>query len=151
MKKEDKLRIEFFLHAHARACVWTWRGRAVKANMAAAESERLPDEQIIGQMSYVPPPRVLPGTPSNSALSALRDRILLFAATDTTSHMMAQVLQLLSEHPDVQDKVRQEILASRSGQDIAYDQLSALPLLDAVCKETLRLYVAPLLPPSVSD
>ena len=117
--------------------------------MAAAESERLPGEQIIGQMSYVLPPRVLPGTLSNSALSVPRDRILLFAATDTTSHMMAQVLQLLAEHPDVQDKVRQEILASRSGQDIAYDQLSALPLLDAVCKETLRLYV-PLSPPSVS-
>lgn len=67
--------------------------------------------------------------------------ILLFAATDTTSHLMAQVLQLLSEHPDAQEKVRREILASRSGQDIAYDQLSALPYLDAVCKETLRLYV----------
>ena len=52
---------------------------------------------------------------------------------------MAQVLQLLSERPDWQEKVRQEILAARGGQDVAYDQLHALPLLDAVCKETLRL------------
>lgn len=65
--------------------------------------------------------------------------LLLFAATDTTSHLMAQVLQLLAEHPDIQDKVRAEILASRGGQDISYDQLQALPYLDAVCKETLRL------------
>lgn len=53
--------------------------------------------------------------------------------------MMAQALQLLCEHPDIQEKVRQEILASRNGQHVAYDQLHALPLLDAVCKETLRL------------
>lgn len=53
--------------------------------------------------------------------------------------MMAQVLQLLAEHPDIQDKVRSEILASRDGQDVAYDQLQSLPYLDAVCKETLRL------------
>ncbi|KAI0716430.1 cytochrome P450 [Earliella scabrosa] len=89
----------------------------LKANMQANEAERLPDEQIIGQMS-----------------------ILLFAATDTTSHLMAQVLQLLCEHPDIQDKLRHEILASRNGQDIAYDQLNALPYLDAICKETLRLF-----------
>ena len=67
--------------------------------------------------------------------------ILLFAATDTTSHLMAQVVQLLAEHPDIQGKVREEILASRDGQDIAYDQLHALRYLDAVCKETLRLCV----------
>ena len=72
---------------------------------------------------------------------ALPASILLFAATDTTSHLMAQVLQLLCEHPDIQDKVRREILASRNGQDIAYDQLNALSYLDAICKETLRLYV----------
>ncbi|EJF57366.1 cytochrome P450 [Dichomitus squalens LYAD-421 SS1] len=92
-------------------------GILLKANMAAAAEERLPDEQIIGQMS-----------------------ILLFAATDTTSHLMAQVLQLLAEHPDVQQKVRAEIFVSGDGQDVAYDQLQALPYLDAVCKETLRLY-----------
>ena len=81
--------------------------------------------------------------PHDSEQICFANRILLFAATDTTSHMMAQVLQLLSEHPDAQHKVREEILASRGGQDIAYDQLHALPYLDAVCKETLRLYVPP--------
>ena len=54
--------------------------------------------------------------------------------------MMAQVLQLLAEHPEWQEKVRKEILTARNGQDITYDQLHELPLLDAICKETLRLY-----------
>ncbi|RPD55983.1 cytochrome P450 [Lentinus tigrinus ALCF2SS1-6] len=89
----------------------------LKANMTATAEDRLPDEQIKGQMN-----------------------IMLFAATDTTSHVMAQVIQLLCERPDIQEKVRLEILAARNGQDIAYDQLHALPLLDAVCKETLRLH-----------
>ena len=104
--------------------------------MAAAESERLPDDQIIGQMSCV--------TVFILALLILQSHmtcsILLFAATDTTSHMMAQVLQLLAEHPEWQEKVRKEILTARNGQDITYDQLHEMPLLDAICKETLRLY-----------
>ena len=106
----------------------------VKANMTASEEDRLPDEQIKGQMKCV-----CDHDPTLPVTDARYDSIMLFAATDTTSHMMAQVLQLLCEHPDVQEKVREEILASRNGQDIPYDQLHALPLLDAVCKETLRL------------
>ncbi|KAI0764581.1 cytochrome P450 [Trametes elegans] len=89
----------------------------LRANMTVDESERLPDEQIVGQINT-----------------------LLFAATDTTSHVMAQVLQLLAEHPDVQDKLRREIIAARDGHDIAYDKLHSLPYLEAVCKETLRMF-----------
>ena len=108
--------------------------------MQANEAERLPDEQIIGQMSYVLS-LLLVQHVDNQPGCSFSASILLFAATDTTSHLMAQVLQLLCEHPDIQDKLRHEILASRNGQDIAYDQLNALPYLDAICKETLRLYV----------
>ncbi|KAI0642567.1 cytochrome P450 [Trametes meyenii] len=85
----------------------------LQANMAADETERLPDEQIVGQINT-----------------------LLFAATDTTSHIMAQVLQLLAENPDAQDKVRREVLEAGGGHLISYDKLHSLPYLDAVCKET---------------
>ncbi|OJT08227.1 Cytochrome P450 94A1 [Trametes pubescens] len=88
----------------------------LKANMAVGEADRLPDEQIVGQINT-----------------------LLFAATDTTSHVMAQILQLLSEHPDAQEKVRREILEAGDGY-IAYEKLHSLPYLDAICKETLRMY-----------
>ncbi len=68
-------------------------------------------------------------------------RILVFAATDTTTSALVQTLQLLVTHPDIQDKVRQEIIKAAGGQDrdVPYDQLVDLPLLDAVCRETLRL------------
>ena len=65
--------------------------------------------------------------------------ILIFAATDTTSGALAQILQLLARYPDVQEKLRAEIVQAGEGQDIPYDELVDLPYLDAVCRETLRL------------
>ncbi len=53
------------------------------------------------------------------------------------------MLHLLAQHQDVQEQLRKEIVDARHGQDISYDQLLELPLLDAVCRETLRLYVTP--------
>ena len=66
---------------------------------------------------------------------------MLFGGTDTTSGAMARVLHLLAIHPEVQTKLREEIEAAHdyAGQDIPYDTLMALPYLDAVCRETLRV------------
>ena len=65
----------------------------------------------------------------------------MFAATDTTSNALARTLDLLVQHPDVQEKLRAELIeaSSAAGGDIPYDQLVDLPYLDAVCRETLRL------------
>ncbi|KAA1470689.1 cytochrome P450 [Dentipellis sp. KUC8613] len=69
-------------------------------------------------------------------------RTLLFAATDTSSSAILRTIQLLSEHADVQAALRDEITAAKEegGGEIAYDKLLALPWLDAVYRETLRLY-----------
>ncbi|KAJ3828317.1 cytochrome P450 [Lentinula raphanica] len=56
---------------------------------------------------------------------------------------MARLLHLLSRHPEVQDKLRQELVEARTqngGNDLTYKELTELPYLDAVCRETLRLY-----------
>ena len=67
---------------------------------------------------------------------------MTFAAMDTTSNMLSQILHLLAQRPDVQNRLRGEILEARSGgKDLSYDELNGLPFLDAVCRETLRLYV----------
>ncbi|KAG5635673.1 hypothetical protein H0H81_010450 [Sphagnurus paluster] len=67
---------------------------------------------------------------------------LTFAGTDTTSNALSRILQLLSTHPKVQDKLRSEVIQAINtyGDDILYDDLVKLPFLDAVCRETLRLY-----------
>lgn len=65
----------------------------------------------------------------------------MFAAMDTTSGALARILHLLAQHPDVQEKLRQEIIEARGEDgDIDYDQLVSLPYLEAVCRESLRVY-----------
>ncbi|TFK22383.1 cytochrome P450 [Coprinopsis marcescibilis] len=91
----------------------------MSANMNASEADRLPDSEVIGQMST-----------------------LTFAAMDTTSSALSRILWLLSKHPHVQEKLRQEICQVHAEHgDLGYDDLVALPYLDAVCRETLRLLV----------
>lgn len=40
----------------------------------------------------------------------------------------------------MQERLRQEVTAARKDGDIGYDILMGLPYLDAVCRETLRMY-----------
>ncbi|KAF9238637.1 cytochrome P450 [Melanogaster broomeanus] len=69
----------------------------LKANMAASEEDRLPDDELIGQMTTL--------------------------------------------HPDAQDRVREEFKQAKAEKgDLSYDDIVNLPFLDAVCRETLRLY-----------
>jgi cytochrome P450 len=61
---------------------------------------------------------------------------------DTTSSALSRTLHLLAEHPEEQETLRKEIInARKSGGDLSHDELLALPYLDAICKETLRLWV----------
>ncbi|RDX46458.1 cytochrome P450 [Lentinus brumalis] len=91
--------------------------RLVRANMEASGDEVMSEEEIVGQVST-----------------------LVFAATDTTSSAVARILHLLAEHHDVQEKLRREIVQARSDGDLTFDELFELPYLEAVCRETLRLY-----------
>ena len=59
---------------------------------------------------------------------------------DTTSNALSIILHQLAKHPEAQAKLRQEILDAQNGGDLSYDHLIDLPYLDAVCRETLRLY-----------
>ena len=68
----------------------------------------------------------------------IQTRTLTFAAMDTTSNALSRILSLLASHPEVQYRLRQEILdalaKNKVGQDLSYDDLTSLP-----CRETLRL------------
>lgn len=65
---------------------------------------------------------------------------LVFSAMDTTSSALSRIMLLLSLNPDVQDRLRQELVEARKeyGGDLDYDDLHALPYLEAICRETLR-------------
>ena len=69
------------------------------------------------------------------------DRLLVLAGVDTTTNGMTQLMLLLSEHPEIQEKMRLEIRQAQvqHGEDIPYDTLVTLPYMDAVCRESMRL------------
>ncbi|KAI9440829.1 cytochrome P450 [Lactarius indigo] len=68
--------------------------------------------------------------------------LLLFTATDTTSSALSRIIHLLALYPDVQDKLRKELkeACEENEEELTHDQLVSLPFLEAVCRETLRLY-----------
>jgi cytochrome P450 len=89
-------------------------------------------------MSCVP----LIAIPGSFVMFIFHMRTFTFAAMDTTSNALSRAMWLLASHPNAQEKVRQEILDAldrNEGKDFSYDQLVSLPMLDAVCRETLRL------------
>ncbi|KAG1839466.1 cytochrome P450 [Suillus tomentosus] len=66
-------------------------------------------------------------------------KVLLLAGYETTSISLTWALIELSRHPDIQTRLREELLAF--GPDPTYDQLKAnLPYLDAIVHEILRLH-----------
>ena len=79
-----------------------------------------------------------------SAVDPTRSTFIL-AGMDTTSNALARILSLLAEHPDVQEKLREELIQARDDgtgklRDLTYDEVMELPYLDAVCRETLRVF-----------
>ncbi|KAF5376914.1 hypothetical protein D9615_007312 [Tricholomella constricta] len=97
----------------------------LRANNEASATEKLSEAELTGQMT-----------------------VLIFGAQDTTSSALSRILHLLSTHPvtqtSVRDEVRKKLREKRAEGDLSgrlgYDDVMALPLLDAVIKETLRLY-----------
>ncbi|KIK54867.1 hypothetical protein GYMLUDRAFT_48408 [Collybiopsis luxurians FD-317 M1] len=90
----------------------------LRANERAAAGEQLSESELTGQMT-----------------------VLIFGAQDTTSSALSRILYLLSTNREIQDKVREEVVNAFADQDrLEYETISELPWLDAVIKETLRLY-----------
>ncbi|KAH6901041.1 cytochrome P450 [Coprinopsis sp. MPI-PUGE-AT-0042] len=98
----------------------------LRDNAKLEGEEQLDDNELTGQMT-----------------------VMIFGAQDTTSSILSRLLHVLATHPDVQDRLRQEI--QTLWQDpihhdpdhplrLKFDSIASLPLLDAVLKETLRLH-----------
>ncbi|KAH9925031.1 cytochrome P450 [Epithele typhae] len=94
----------------------------VRANIAAADNEKLTHEELVAQIST-----------------------FMLAGMDTTSNALARVFQLLAEHPEAQAKLRAEVAEAQGNDraDLSYEVLERLPYLDAVCRETLLFAPVP--------
>ncbi|KAI0648481.1 cytochrome P450 [Trametes meyenii] len=94
----------------------------LRANMEASEEDRLPDEEVVSQVST-----------------------LILAAMHTTSNALSRTLHFLAMYPDTQQRLRSELMEARDDgtgnlRDLPYDEVMGLPFLDSVCRETLRVF-----------
>jgi len=75
----------------------------------------------------------------------LVEQVLTFlgAGHETTSVVSTWILMCLSQYPEIQEKLRQEIISNfgnASQEQFTYTAVNNLEYLDAVVKEVLRLY-----------
>ncbi|KZV66368.1 cytochrome P450 [Peniophora sp. CONT] len=85
----------------------------LKENALANRADKLSDEELLAQLNT-----------------------FIIAGAESTSTVICRVLYQLALHPETQDRLRAEV--SQAGEDLEYDTLMNLPLLDAVCRETMR-------------
>ncbi|KAH7910527.1 cytochrome P450, partial [Hygrophoropsis aurantiaca] len=90
----------------------------VRANMATdiPDNQKLSDEEVLAQVPT-----------------------FLVTGHETTSTAMTWTLFALTQHPEVQAKLRQELLTVES-ETPSMDELLALPYLDGVVREALRVH-----------
>lgn len=76
------------------------------------------------------------------ATDQIRDELIafLFAGFDSTATAVACTLGLVADHPDIQADLRGALDASLGDQSPTGPHLEDIPLLDAVIRESLRLY-----------
>jgi len=72
----------------------------------------------------------------------MKDMVLnfLIAGRDTTAHGLSWCLYLLMDHPEVEQKMLDEIKEVCGDEELTYDQIGRLKYVQAVVDEALRLY-----------
>ncbi|KAF8436842.1 cytochrome P450 [Boletus edulis BED1] len=108
----------------------------VKANMATdiPESQRLSDEDVLAR-TFSP----LRNLSFDSYAFFVEVPTFLVAGHETTSTAVTWALFAMTKAPEIQVKLREELL-SVDTETPSMDELMALPYLDAVVRETLRVH-----------
>ena len=72
--------------------------------------------------------------------SELIDEMILFfvAGTETASTALSWFVYLMSKHPQIQQKIKEELIKEDKQQDLSIDHLNSLSYLECVIKEVLR-------------
>ncbi|KAH7878953.1 cytochrome P450 [Lentinula edodes] len=95
----------------------------VQSNLSESFKSRLSDEELVAQM-----------------------RTLLFGGHETTTNSICWAAYELARNPELQDQLRTEIksterkIADRGEFEFTLNDYEEMPLLNAICKETLRFH-----------
>ncbi|KAF4603148.1 hypothetical protein EYR38_003553 [Pleurotus pulmonarius] len=100
----------------------------VKANTTENENARLNEDELLAQM-----------------------RTIMLAGHETTANTLNWALLEMAQHPETQQRLREEIWAKQSdlGREIEAGDIDSMPYLQAVVKESLRYH--PVLPVTHRD
>ncbi|CAI2358287.1 unnamed protein product [Caenorhabditis sp. 36 PRJEB53466] len=109
--------IDLFLDARADEVQHFGEGNEDFSKSSSYTNRQLTTEEIVSQLS-----------------------VFLIAGFDTTALSLSFSTFLLATHPEIQQKVREEVDKECPDPEISFDQLTKLKYLDCVIKETLRLY-----------
>ena len=78
--------------------------------------------------------------------------MIKFKAYDTSSKVISTVLMMLGIHQNIQEKVYEEVCSMAEHSKVSMDCLNNFRYLDAVIKETMRLFtVVPLIMRQASE
>ncbi|KAJ6490885.1 cytochrome P450 [Mycena sanguinolenta] len=91
----------------------------IQANLEADEADKMPDDVVLANMGSI-----------------------VHGGQETTSSSLARLLTIVAEDNDLQQRLREELRAAKAvpGEDLNFNELERLPLLDAVVREMLRMY-----------
>ncbi|KAJ7103844.1 cytochrome P450 [Mycena epipterygia] len=93
----------------------------IQANWDADEADKMPDDVVLANMSSI-----------------------VHGGQETTSSSLARFLSLVAIDTDLQQKLRVELQQAKAkkapGEDLDFNELERLPLMDAVVREMLRVY-----------
>ncbi|KAJ7304515.1 cytochrome P450 [Mycena albidolilacea] len=93
----------------------------IQANWDADEADKMPDDVVLANMSSI-----------------------VHGGQETTSSSLARLLTIVAEDVDLQEKLRSELREAKAkkepGEDLDFNELEKLPMLDAVVREMLRMY-----------
>ncbi|KAJ6463165.1 cytochrome P450, partial [Mycena vulgaris] len=91
----------------------------IQANWEADEKDRMSDNTVLANMGSI-----------------------VHGGQETTSSTLGRFLTLFAENTDLQQRLRREVQEAKAlpGEDLDFNELEALPLLDAVVREMLRMY-----------
>jgi len=110
---------------------------AVKATIKSRIAQGTTGDDLLGQLLQA---ARRDEAPMDEDLIIENLKTFLFAGHDTTASTLSWAIYLLATHPEEESTLIAELNSALGTGEPSYEALEALPYLDAVFKETLRLY-----------